>query len=190
MRGPLEIGTVILAAGEAKRFGGNKLLKQVGGKTLIERVLAVLPKPRVVVVGRYGSELLPFLTEEIVIYNPKWREGMSTSLKLGVRFFQDKDAVLVALGDMPLVSEETVRRVLQGYSPSCLAVVPTYNGQLGNPVLLSRKLFPDIWKLEGDVGARKIIRNLKEVCLVQGDEGTLIDVDTEADLAEVSRRLS
>ncbi|MFP3204459.1 MAG: nucleotidyltransferase family protein [Metallosphaera yellowstonensis] len=186
----MDVGTVVLAAGEGKRFGRNKLLMTVGGKTIIEWAISALPRPRVVVVGRYAIELFPVLKSEVVIYNPNWANGMSTSLKLGVRFFQDMDGILVALGDMPLVSEGVVKRMLEAYSSSCLAVVPTYEGKLGNPVILSKKLFPEIWKLEGDTGARKIIRNVKEICLVQGDEGVLIDVDTEADLAEVSRRLS
>ncbi|WP_243677811.1 NTP transferase domain-containing protein [Vulcanisaeta distributa] len=99
----MRIGAIVLAAGEGRRFGGNKLLVRVGGEPVILRVLRALSGfERVVVVGAYASELMPpHLSNEVVIYNPHYKDGMSTSIRLGLRFFQDYDAVLIVLADMP-----------------------------------------------------------------------------------------
>jgi molybdenum cofactor cytidylyltransferase len=77
----MRVGAVILAAGEGRRFGGNKLLVSINGEPAITRVLrAVEGLDRVVIVGAYVNDLLPYLRNEIVIYNPWYKEGMSTSL--------------------------------------------------------------------------------------------------------------
>ncbi|ADN50456.1 nucleotidyltransferase family protein [Vulcanisaeta distributa] len=182
----MRIGAVVLAAGEGRRFGGNKLLVRVGGEPVIVRVLRALSGlDRVVVVGAYASELMPYLTNEVVIYNPYYRDGMSTSIRLGLRFFQDYDAALIVLADMPLITNETVSRIINAYRNGCSAVVPVHNGVRGNPVLIHRTLFPELMRLSGDVGAREILRNRSDVCTVECGPEVLIDIDTVNDLAKV-----
>lgn len=98
----MRIGAIVLAAGEGRRFGGNKLLVKIGGEPVILRVLKALNEfERVVIVGAYANELMPYLSNEIVIYNPHYRDGMSTSIRLGLRFFQDYDAVSWCLRTCP-----------------------------------------------------------------------------------------
>ncbi len=185
----MRIGAVVLAAGEGRRFGGNKLLVRVGGEPVIVRVLRALGGlDRVVVVGgAYASELMPYLVNEVVIYNPYYRDGMSTSIRLGLRFFQDYDAVLIVLADMPLITNETLSRIINAYRNGCSAVVPVHNGvRGGNPVLIHRTLFPELMRLSGDVGAREILRGGRDdVCTVECGPEILIDVDTVNDLAKV-----
>lgn len=184
------IGAIILAAGEARRFGRNKLIEKVGDKTIIERVLdAVKDLDRIVIVGKYYKDLMPYLENEVVVYNPNWNEGLSSSLKLGLRFFSDYDGVLVLLGDMPLISSETIKRIISAFKEGCSAVVPTYKGQRGNPVLISRKLFEKLKNLKGDIGARAILVEERNVCEVECGKEVIIDVDTPSDLASVRRLL-
>lgn len=184
------IGAVILAAGEAKRFGKNKLIEKVGDKTIIERVLdAVKNLDRIVIVGKYYRDLMPYLENEIVVYNPNWKEGLSSSLRLGLRFFSDYDGVLVVLGDMPLISSKTIEKIISAFKEECSAVVPVYKGQRGNPVLISKRLFEKLKSLKGDIGARAILREEKNVCEVECGEEVIIDVDTPSDLASVRRLL-
>ena len=184
----MKIGSIILAAGEAKRFGRNKLLQYFNGKPIIKIVIdAVSFLDRVVIVGIYAEELLPYLKDEIVIYNPRWKLGLSESIKLGLRFFQDYDAVLIVLGDMPLLTQNTIKKIVSSYRVECSAVIPVYQGIRGNPVLISKALFSDLMKLEGDIGAREILKNRKDVCFLEAGKEVIVDVDTEADLISLQQ---
>ncbi|AHC51258.1 4-diphosphocytidyl-2C-methyl-D-erythritol kinase [Sulfolobus acidocaldarius SUSAZ] len=181
----MKIGAIILAAGEGKRFGGNKLLATIDNTPIIIKTIdSVKFLDRVIIVGKYYKELLDVLSNEIVIYNPNWREGISSSIKLGVRFFFDFDGVLVLLGDMPLITENTVKKIVSEFKENCYAVIPVHKGTRGNPVLLSRVLYEKIMNLKGDVGARMILGELKKenICEVECGREVLIDVDTPADL--------
>ncbi len=155
------IGVLVLAAGEGSRFRGNKLLARINGIPILGYVLRSLPQPRLIVAGKYAAEIIHEFPKEVVMYNPNWREGMSTSIKLGLRYFMDSEGILVALGDMPLITKETVEKILGNFSPDCSAVVPIHQGTWGNPVVLSRELYDEIWKLDGDTGAKKLLKTKK-----------------------------
>ncbi|MEM0173697.1 MAG: nucleotidyltransferase family protein [Sulfolobaceae archaeon] len=188
----MRIGAIVLAGGEGKRFGGNKLIVKVGGKMLIQYVLEALEGlDRVIVGGKYIRDLIENFPSEIIIYNPFWKEGMSTSLKLGLRFFNNYDGVIIALGDMPLITREIVQKIINAYD-NCKAVVPVYGDNFGNPVLIGKELYKEIEKIVGDIGARYIIKNLKkeEICKVECGEEVVIDVDTPEDLILVSQKLT
>jgi len=184
----MKIGAVVLAAGEGRRFGGNKLLVTVDGEPVITRVLRALDGiERVVVVGAHVEELMQYLRSEVVIYNPNYREGMSTSIKLGLRFFQDYDAVLIVLGDMPLITRETINKIINAYHEGCTAVIPTHRGLRGNPVLIHRSLFNELMRLRGDVGARELLKGRADVCYVECGPEVIMDIDTLDDLARIER---
>ncbi len=185
----MKIGAVVLAAGEGKRFGKNKLLEKINGKSIIEHVLSNVDIERVIIVGKYAKELLPYLKDEIVIYNPKWMEGISTSIKLGLRFFQNYDGVLIVLGDMPFVKREDIHKIIASFNPDCNAVIPTYERAWGNPVILSRKIFDKIMEIKGDEGAKKILKNIENLCFVECSKGVLIDIDTIDDLLTFGKLL-
>ena len=183
----MRIGGVLLAAGEGKRFGGNKLLEKVNGVPIILMSLNALESlERVIIVGAYASELLPLLKEEVVIYNPRWREGISTSVKLGLRYFSDYDAVVFHLADMPLVKHETVKAIIDAFDPGeCDAVVPKHNGIRGNPVLISKAIFKRAEELKGDEGFRRLLNEVR-LCHIEAGEEVLIDIDTKSDLKRIS----
>ncbi len=184
----MRIGAIVLAAGEGRRFGGNKLTIPIGGEPVITRVLKALTSiDRVVIVGAYAEELMQYLRNEVVIYNPNYREGISTSIKLGLRFFQDYDAVLIVLGDMPLITRETISKIINAYHEGCTAVIPTYKGLRGNPVLIHRSLFNELTRLKGDVGARELLRDRADVCYVECGPEVIMDIDTPDDLAKIER---
>lgn len=184
----MRIGAIVLAAGEGRRFGGNKLTIPIGGEPVITRVLKALTSiDRVVIVGAYAEELMQYLRNEVVIFNPNYREGISTSIKLGLRFFQDYDAVLIVLGDMPLITRETISKIINAYHEGCTAVIPTYKGLRGNPVLIHRSLFNELTRLKGDVGARELLRDRADVCYVECGPEVIMDIDTPDDLAKIER---
>lgn len=185
----MSIGAVVLAAGEGKRYGGNKLIAEFKGKPIILRVIDALEGiERVVIVGKYAQELLPLLKNEIVIYNPYWEEGMSTSIKLGVKFFQEKDGILIVLGDMPLITKDTIQKIISAFREECEAVIPIHEGKQGNPVIISKKLYNKLFELQGDVGARYILKNLKNPCHVNAGKEVLVDIDTINDLLLFSQK--
>ncbi|TRM89134.1 4-diphosphocytidyl-2C-methyl-D-erythritol kinase [Sulfolobus sp. A20-N-G8] len=181
----MNIGVVILAAGEGKRFGGNKLLAKIDGVPIILKTISIYDKlEKVIVVGKYVQDLISILLDQVVIYNPNWMEGISSSIKLGVKMFNDYNGVLFALADMPYVTREDVMKILNSFKPGCKVVIPVHKGKRGNPVLISKELFPELNKLSGDVGARIILEKLseREICLAECGKGILIDIDKKEDL--------
>jgi molybdenum cofactor cytidylyltransferase len=96
----------------------------------------------------------------------------------------------VLLGDMPLVSAGLIARLTKAFAenPHALAVAPVHEGVRGNPVLLSRDLFPELMKLTGDAGARQALRGRDaEIVDVPVDEpGARLDVDTPDALRDLA----
>lgn len=183
------IGVLVLAGGEGSRFKGNKLLAKIRDIPVLGWVLNALPSERVIVAGRYAPEIINHFPEEVILYNPRWKEGISTSLKLGIRFFKNADGVLVALGDMPLITRDTVNKILSSFYPSCNAVIPVHKGN-GAIQSSSRGSCLIRWKISPETLELKLFSKSSDLCFVECGEEVLIDVDTEADLIEVSRRLS
>ncbi|MDR2075321.1 MAG: nucleotidyltransferase family protein [Desulfovibrio sp.] len=205
------IAALVLAAGEGTRLGGGKLLLRWRGKPLIRHVLEqvfLVPEflSLTVVLGHQASALervledfpprrMPFPLR--VACNPLWREGQSTSLQCGISALlegpeaEKVQGVCVFLGDQPLIRAETADRLCAAHraalarNPAHAASVPIYGQQRGNPVVLSRSLFPRLSVLRGDTGARGLLASLgQEVLQVPVcDPGILQDVDSPEDYA-------
>ncbi|AWR93369.1 nucleotidyltransferase family protein [Acidianus brierleyi] len=185
----MTIASIILAGGEARRFGKNKLIEKINGKEIILRVLDAVPtEERAIIVGKYWEDILKLIQNEIIIYNPFWKSGLSSSLKLGIKFFYNYEAVMVFLGDMPLITKDISNRIIKSFKDMCVAIVPTYSGIWGNPVILRKNLFDDIMQLTGDKGAKDILKTKKNICTVEIGKEVLTDVDTESDLSLISEK--
>ena len=192
------VGAVVLAAGLSRRAGGtNKLLATFGGTAMVTRtvdaVLAAPVRPVVVVLGHQESAVRAALAgrEVTFTYNPRYTDGLSTSLRQGLDALRvadpAADGVLVCLGDMPLVRAAHMERLVSAFSPedARAVCVPTHCGSQGNPVLWGRQFFDEIGGLSGDTGARQLIRahpdSVAEVAM--DDDAVLMDVDTRDGLA-------
>jgi molybdenum cofactor cytidylyltransferase len=95
-----------------------------------------------------------------LVHNPDFAQGLGSSLKAGIGAVPpEADGVVVCLGDMPQVDAALIDRLIAAFDPErgALVVVPTFEGKRGNPVLWSRRFFPDLMSIEGDVGARHLI---------------------------------
>ncbi len=193
---PALVAAVVLAAGRGTRMGGpNKLLEEVGGVPVVRRVvtaaLASRATPVVVVTGHESDRVRQALSGLDVVFasNPRYVEGLSGSLAAGIGAVPDAaSGALVLLGDMPLMETSTLDWLLAAFAPEGgrLIVAPVVGGRRGNPVLWSRRFFPALMALEGDIGARHLIASHAEAVFeveVSG-EGTLLDVDTPQALAE------
>ncbi|MEM1611042.1 MAG: nucleotidyltransferase family protein [Sulfolobales archaeon] len=189
------IGAVILAAGESRRMGFPKQLIEVCGEKIIRivirKALDVGFGDIVVVLGHMARDIARYIDDMIgikIIVNPRYREGMSTSLIEGVKNLrQDIEAFMVILGDQPFISKETIRKIIETYygaEEKPLMVIPTYRGLRGNPVLISSRIITDIMDLRGDVGARTLIEKYRTYIyyIETQDPGVVLDIDTKEDL--------
>lgn len=186
---------IVLAAGKSSRMGANKLLADVNGEPMIRHTVSAVAQgadQTLVVTGRDKHEIERALAGLSVsfVHNPDFAEGLSTSLRRGVEAVSlAADAVVIALGDMPLVTPETVRRLIAAYNPveHRSICVPVYRGERGNPVLWGRQHFAALAGLEGDKGARVLFRtHSEEIVEVEIlDESVLMDADTPEALARI-----
>jgi molybdenum cofactor cytidylyltransferase len=195
------IAAVVLAAGRSSRMGGpNKLLAEIGGRPLVrivvEAALRSRARPVVVVTGHQRERVEAALAGLAVqfVHNPDYAEGLGTSLKAGVSALPaETDGVVVCLGDMPQVDAALIDRLTDAIDPDkgTLVAVPTVDGKRGNPVVWSRRFFPDLMTVEGDVGARHLIGRYGEavVEVPVSDIGVLADIDTPQALAALKAEL-
>jgi molybdenum cofactor cytidylyltransferase len=195
------IAAVVLAAGRSSRMGGpNKLLAEIGGKPLVrmvvDAVLASRARPVVVVSGHQRDKVEAALAGLPVkfVHNPHFADGLGTSLKAGIAALPaEADGAIVCLGDMPQVDAALIDRLIGAFDPDhgALVVLPTIDGKRGNPVVWSRRFFPDLMAVEGDVGARYLIGRYTEAVAEVPLTGTaaLTDVDTPEALAAVRAEL-
>jgi molybdenum cofactor cytidylyltransferase len=191
----MSIAAIILAAGRSTRMGSNKLMEDLKGKPLLRHVaeaaLASQARPVLVVTGHEHQRVHAALggLDVTFVHNPDYADGLSTSLKAGVAALAaNVTGVVVMLGDMPMVTSETIIKVIAALeaSPHRIAAVPVHDGEWGNPVLLSRALFAEVEHLQGDSGARKLLAarvgDVLEVAVPS--DAVLIDMDTPAALAK------
>jgi molybdenum cofactor cytidylyltransferase len=187
------IAALVLAAGQSRRMGRNKLLLPVDGTPMVVRAVDALHASAateiVVVTGHQADDVRRVLGNRSVafVHNPDFAQGLSTSLKAGLAALpEDADGALVCLGDMPLVGPTHLDKLIAAFNPveGRLICVPTHDGQRGNPVLWARKFFAEMAALSGDVGARGLLeRHADAVCEVAMPDGAvLLDVDTPAAL--------
>lgn len=184
------IAAVVLAAGMSSRMGGrNKLLREIGGMPMIRRSVeaaqASSASPVTVVTGRDEVEIRAALADLDVTFahNPDFAAGMAGSLKAGIAALPaNVDGVVVALGDMPFVTAHQVDRLIAAYDEDegRTICVPTHDGKWGNPVLWSRRYFPEMLAISGDKGARELLHTYADkLCEVpMEDTGILRDFDT------------
>lgn len=180
----MKIGCIVMAAGNARRFGSNKLDARVEGKTLLRRALEAVPVScfaRVAVVTQYpqGMELareMGFLPVE----NSRPDLGLSHTIALGMSHMQDMDAVLFQVSDQPLLRRDSVEQLVEVYrSHPDRLVALGHDGVRGNPCLFPASLFPELLALEGDHGGSAVIRRHEDrLLLVEASPRELTDVDT------------
>jgi molybdenum cofactor cytidylyltransferase len=184
------IAGLLLAAGGASRFGSQKLIAPLGDVPLVRHAfdaLAQVVDLVIVVVGSEGHLVGAALhgTAAHVVENPDWARGLSTSIRRGVTAVPvDVDAVLIALGDEPLMAADVSRAVTAAWREAQRPIiVARYAGVPGHPVLFDRSVFGELAALDGDVGARSVIaRSPERVLYVDVAAPLPDDVDRPQDL--------
>ena len=193
------VAAIILAAGRSTRMGGpNKLLAELEGKKLVriatEQALASKASEVIVVTGHQAELVEQALAGLKVkfVRNPDFAGGLASSVKAGIAAVPpNADGAIICLGDMPLIDAKLIDRLIEAFAPDRgnLIAVPVADGRRGNPVLWSRRFFPELMTLDGDIGARHLIAKHGEAVSevpVEGD-GAFLDIDTPQAL-EAARR--
>ncbi len=195
LRHDMNIIGILLAAGHSRRFlHGNKLLHPLPSGLPIaqlaaQNLLAALPQSLAVV--RAETPRLPALLREtgldILTCEPDQQE-MADSLAAAVRQVMFRatppDAIVIALADMPFIRPETIATLAQQLASGVPIVAPTYQGLRGHPVGFSKRFYAELATLQGDEGARSVLRqHVDAITLVECDDpGILQDLDTWEDL--------
>jgi len=191
IRGEPRVLGVVLAAGMATRMGGDKVLRPVGGRPMVERVVDAALASRlagtVVVVGHRAGDVRAALQGRPVhvVDNPAFAHGLSTSVHAALCGIDPGyGAALFLLADQPFVTASLIDRLLDAYVSTGSPIVrPEVDGRPGNPVLFSARLFPDLLLETGDRGGRDVVRrHASEVCLVHTDDPRAgLDIDSPED---------
>lgn len=184
-------GCVVLAAGSASRFGGNKLTATVEGQALIRRALSAVPAEQlsaVAVVTQY-PEILDLAREFSFtpVRNDAPEAGVSRSIALGLAALGDCPGALFLVADQPLLRRESVEALVALWQrqPDGVAALG-HGGVRGNPCLFPARLFPELLALRGDRGGSAVIRRHEDVLtLLEADPRELQDADTPEALERI-----
>jgi len=182
---------LVLAAGQARRFGADKRLARLGnghgvleatlqtaGSVFSELVLVLRPDDQ-----RSDYRLPPGVR---VVHAARAKQGMGASLADGVTAIaqQPAQAVAILLGDMPWITTATLVQLAKAATEDGI-VQPCHLGRPGHPVLFGRHFWPQLCALDGDKGASALIaRNPAAHLLIDvSDPGIYLDIDVPSDLA-------
>jgi molybdenum cofactor cytidylyltransferase len=184
------IAGIVLAAGEATRFGAAKQVMPWMGTTLVAhsaRVALAAGLDPVIVVAGYEAEKVEKALAGLpvhVTFNPEFAKGQSASLKKGIEALPPRTgAAMMLLADQPLVTAGMIRTIVQAhrqtFAPIC---VPVFEGQRGNPALFDKSLFGELTDLRGDIGGRALFDKYSNAIIsVPASREVLLDIDTPED---------
>lgn len=184
------IAGILLAAGQSRRFGENKLLYPLSDGTPIvvaaaRHLLAVMPETTAVVDNGDG-EVAGLLEREglRVVVNRSASTGMGTSIACGIAACRDAQGWIIALADMPYVPASLTRRIVSALLQGSDIVAPVYRHKRGHPVGFSSRHASALLQLSADQGARNVITaNSGSLQLIETTEqGVIVDIDSIDDV--------
>ncbi|OHE89401.1 MAG: hypothetical protein A3G75_08565 [Verrucomicrobia bacterium RIFCSPLOWO2_12_FULL_64_8] len=197
---PFRFGAVILAAGASTRMGEPKQLLRIGDRTLLRRAidaaLASAAWPVVVVLGAHLEKIRPESARlpVLVVENPDWEEGLSTSIRAGVRvldaFSLSLQAGVFVLCDQPCLSAGVFAQLADVHSRSGKTIVATRyvspgpdpgGGHLGPPALFARRHFHELQELRGLGGAKPLFERHADALAAVTLPELAVDLDTPED---------
>jgi molybdenum cofactor cytidylyltransferase len=192
------VAAVVLAAGGSSRLGEPKQLLELGGRPLIGHTLDAVRQAggidsHFIVLGHSADDIKARtdLTGFQIIMNAGYAEGQSTSVRAAIKQIPDEiDAVIFVLADQPLQVAQVIERLADSYRGERAPIIqPKYADGPGNPVLLSRDMFPELAQLTGDTGARPLLQRRKaDIRRIDCSEWNRpIDVDTVEDFDTIKQ---
>jgi len=187
----MNVTAIVLAAGQSRRMGAEKLLLPVEGVPMVQRTLDLIEElpfaKRILVTVPSIAEVVR--TDSEIVYNPTPELGQSLSVRLGILAAEAFSSLLFFTGDQPFLDAATVRAILAAYDGENIVYPIDSDGQPKSPTLFAPRFREDLLALEGDEGGRQVRRRYPEVCCEVriGDPRVLFDVDTPMDYEEIKR---
>lgn len=174
---------VVLAAGFSSRAGRNKLLLDIGGRSIIESCILSMYDAcsKIIVIGGHRIEdIEPLVTRYSkveLIFNPDYENGMFSSVKKGLSNVS-KEQFFITPGDYPVVNKNTYKQMLELDEN---IVIPVFNGKNGHPLLMKSSFINEILSDNTLESLRDFIKSLPSYRLQVKDRGILLDVDSMDD---------
>ena len=193
------IGLIILAAGKASRMGKPKQLLTYQGSSLISHAVKIglnsICRPVIVVLGAYKEQVKPQIDKLPIeiIENSDWETGMSSSIRAGINAINQSnsnlDSVIIALADQPLISEAVFNQLIKEYRDTNNKIIAAaYDDIVGVPALFDKNFFSELMDIEGDRGAKALIRKYRDEVLTVPVAEAAIDIDTPDDYQKLLSR--
>lgn len=192
---------IYLAAGQSTRMGANKLKLRLGDRSLGSSALHAAVNSNLdyvwVMMGDAGADWIddsfyeePIRSKWSANYCPEASKGQAYSLRCGIEaaISMETAAVMIFLADQPLVTSEMINELVQrydkesAYERSINYVASISDGLARPPIVFGQRMYPDLLRLQGDQGARYLIRqDISGICIEFDDPDLFMDVDTEED---------
>lgn len=188
---------LVLAAGPSTRLGEPKQLVRLSGRpllhTMVGRACALAGHAVTVVLGAHAQLLTQLLRHSpaSVIINREWREGLGSSIRLGVAGLPPAcDAVLLMLADQVAVTADDLKRLASAWKGQDGVIAASlYSHSVGVPAIFPRWCFSDLMALHGDHGARAVLHRHADRLVRVPMPNAAVDLDTPEQLAELRRSL-
>ncbi|MEM9159853.1 MAG: nucleotidyltransferase family protein [Verrucomicrobiota bacterium] len=190
-----KIAAVILAAGNSRRMGErNKLLLPFEGVPLIRRVAKRVTDcsfSKTILVTGHEREKIENAASDLqvdFVFNPEYENGMGSSLARAVKHLSPEslDGILITLGDLKDLETATILKVARAFSDyhGTKIIIPTFQGERGHPVIFPRRFIEQLSKVQGDTGAKNLIKgNGEHAVFIECDTPSILrDIDTPKDL--------
>ncbi len=191
------ITALVLAAGTSSRMGStNKLLLKFNEQSMVSHVIDQLMASKVdhiiVITGNDAEKVKGSIRQNVSFsHNPDYNKGLSTSVKVGITALgedctKDCEAVMICLGDMPYIMAADYNKLIDAFKKDKI-IAPTSNGKIGNPLIFSARFFKDFMDLDGDKGARKLLKKYsRDVIEVDVNSDAIFsDIDTPKDYENI-----
>ena len=186
----VKLAFIMLAAGNSRRFGSNKLMYEVDGVPMYQRTLRQLrkaaekiPDSRIILVTQpQYSEIIDVVkgTGAEVLFNPQPERGIASSMQIGLESAKDADACMFTVADQPWLTAETIIALYDAFQSENKGMACTRHGEkTGNPCVFSKKYYKELMEITGDRGGKQVIKRHPEDVVYSkiSDERELQDVD-------------
>lgn len=196
----IKVNAILLAAGLSDRMQGpNKLLLHLNGEAIISRSYGALQASQinqiVVVTGRDESavrDVTPLASEDRFAHNECFQNGMTSSIQTGLKQIPKSDALMVCLGDMPLLTSVDYDLLINAFrkdGANDKILVPWFKDSKANPVIFGSDYFDKILGHTSPNGCAGIIKHhsQKVLNLKVDSERFIKDIDTPDDYKQLEK---
>ena len=190
----VSLSAIVLAAGGSSRYGRCKQLVEIDGASLVrlagDKLSSLFSHDRIGVVVGANSEAVAQSVSDLpvnVVLNEHWQQGLASSLKAGLNSVEPGcQAVMITLCDQALVTEDHLRRLLDLWLADPTRIIAGgYAGTIGTPAVIPAEFYPQLLALEGDAGAKSVLKNnagrVRTVAIPEAE----FDLDVPADLEKL-----